>query len=112
MRQSRNGHWREWSGEAASAVGSRRLFAGVCRHHRGQDASVARQMRFEPDTLVVFDRGYTDYEWFEELTARDVRRDNSQCPEDPNLDSTDCSAGDQVSADAGQLLGGLYPIWW
>ena len=33
---------------------------------------VARQMRFAPDTLLVFDRGYTDYQWFEELTAKGV----------------------------------------
>ena len=25
---------------------------------------VARQMRFTPGTILVFDRGYTDYEWF------------------------------------------------
>ncbi|HEY2236374.1 MAG TPA: IS4 family transposase [Candidatus Angelobacter sp.] len=33
---------------------------------------VARQMRFEPETVLVFDRGYTDYEWFRELTAKRV----------------------------------------
>ena len=33
---------------------------------------VARQMRFEPETVLVFDRGYTDYEWFRELTQKRV----------------------------------------
>src|SRR5215210_7144853 len=33
---------------------------------------VARQMRFEPETVLVFDRGYTDYEWFAELTQQRV----------------------------------------
>lgn len=37
-----------------------------------QEIKVARQMRFEPGTVVVFDRGYTDYEWFVELTAQGV----------------------------------------
>ena len=33
---------------------------------------VARRMQFEPDTLLVFDRGYTDYDWFAELTRKGV----------------------------------------
>ena len=44
----------------------------VITEGKTHEIRVARQMRFEPDTLLVFDRGYTDYEWFEELTARDV----------------------------------------
>jgi hypothetical protein len=36
------------------------------------EIQVARRMRFEPDTLLVFDRGYTDYEWFAELTSQGV----------------------------------------
>jgi hypothetical protein len=44
----------------------------VITEGKTHEIRVARQMRFEPDTLLVFDRGYTDYEWFEELTARGV----------------------------------------
>ena len=33
---------------------------------------VARQMKFEPGTILAFDRGYTDYEWFLELTRQGV----------------------------------------
>jgi hypothetical protein len=33
---------------------------------------VARQMRFAPGTIVVFDRGYTDYDWFAELHQQGV----------------------------------------
>ncbi|MGH9480511.1 MAG: IS4 family transposase [Terriglobales bacterium] len=33
---------------------------------------VARRLRLEPGTIVVFDRGYTDYEWFLRLTAERV----------------------------------------
>lgn len=33
---------------------------------------VARRMRFEPGTVVAFDRGYVDYDWFAELTRQGV----------------------------------------
>ena len=33
---------------------------------------MARQMRFDPGTIVVFDRGYTDYEWFAKLHEQGV----------------------------------------
>ena len=33
---------------------------------------VARQLRFEPGTIVVMDRGYTAYEWFLELGRQGV----------------------------------------
>jgi hypothetical protein len=33
---------------------------------------VARGMQFAPGTLVVFDRGYTDYDWWLELTLSKV----------------------------------------
>jgi DDE family transposase/uncharacterized protein DUF4372 len=39
---------------------------------RTHEIQVARQMQFEPATLLVFDRGYTDYQWFAELTAKGV----------------------------------------
>jgi hypothetical protein len=36
------------------------------------EIQVARQLVFEPGTIVVFDRGYTDYKWFASLTAQGV----------------------------------------
>jgi hypothetical protein len=36
------------------------------------EIKVAREMQFEPGTILVFDRGYTDYDWFAELTANGV----------------------------------------
>jgi hypothetical protein len=36
------------------------------------DVKEARQIEFSPGTLVVFDRGYTDYEWWLQLTRRQV----------------------------------------
>lgn len=33
---------------------------------------VARTLRFAPGTIVVMDRGYTDYAWFGQLTAQGV----------------------------------------
>ena len=36
------------------------------------DLRVARQLEFEPGTVLVFDRGYIDYQWFVELSRRQV----------------------------------------
>ena len=36
------------------------------------DLAPARQMLFDPRTIVVFDRGYNDYDWFAELSERGV----------------------------------------
>ena len=36
------------------------------------ELTVARKLRFEPGAVVVFDRAYTDYEWFAELGRRGV----------------------------------------
>ena len=36
------------------------------------DLAPARKMSFDPGTIVVFDRGYTDYQWFAELVERGV----------------------------------------
>lgn len=36
------------------------------------DPRVARQMEFQPGTVLVFDRGYIDYQWFAELSQRKV----------------------------------------
>lgn len=33
---------------------------------------VARQMRFAPGSIIVFDRGYTDYDWFAQLAQQGV----------------------------------------
>ena len=39
---------------------------------RVQESCVARTLRFEPGTIVVFDRGFTDYAWFASLNADGV----------------------------------------
>ncbi len=39
---------------------------------RVHESRVARSLRFEPGTIVVFDRGYADYDWFAALDAEDV----------------------------------------
>ena len=36
------------------------------------EVRVAHQMRFTPGTMLVFDRGYTDYEWSRRLTRQHV----------------------------------------
>jgi hypothetical protein len=36
------------------------------------EVKVARQLRFEPGTIVVCDRGYIDFGWFKALTAQGV----------------------------------------
>jgi len=36
------------------------------------EIQVARKLVLEPGTIVVFDRGYTDYKWFASLTAQGV----------------------------------------
>ena len=36
------------------------------------EVRVARQWRYEPGTLLVMDRGYTDYTWFADLTQQGV----------------------------------------
>jgi DDE family transposase/uncharacterized protein DUF4372 len=39
---------------------------------RVHESRVARSLRFEPGTIVVFDRGYADYDWFAALNAQGV----------------------------------------
>jgi IS4 transposase len=39
------------------------------KHHEGP---IARQQTFTPGTILVFDKGYIDFEWFAELTAAGV----------------------------------------
>jgi hypothetical protein len=36
------------------------------------DIRVARELHFDPGTIVVIDRGYVDFAWFGQLTARGV----------------------------------------
>ncbi|GAB4108772.1 MAG: hypothetical protein Kow001_07260 [Acidobacteriota bacterium] len=46
-------------------------FAGITEG-KASDLSVARKLQFPPATIVVFDRGFNDYDWFAELTERRV----------------------------------------
>lgn len=39
---------------------------------KAHEINVARALRFEPGTIVVFDRAYTDYDWFDSLTDQGV----------------------------------------
>lgn len=39
---------------------------------RKPEVKVAREFRFEAGTIVVFDRGYIDFEWFQSLTEQGV----------------------------------------
>jgi hypothetical protein len=36
------------------------------------DIEVARRLQFQPGSIVVFDRGYADFAWFDRLTERGV----------------------------------------
>jgi hypothetical protein len=37
-----------------------------------QEIEVARRLRFQPGTILILDRGYVDYAWFERLTRQGV----------------------------------------
>jgi len=37
-----------------------------------QEIEAARRLRFQPGTMLVFDRAYIDYAWFEHLTRQSV----------------------------------------
>jgi hypothetical protein len=37
-----------------------------------QEIEVARRLRFQPGTILIFDRAYVDYAWFEQLTQQGV----------------------------------------
>ncbi len=39
---------------------------------KAHDVVIARNMQFEPGTILVMDRGYHDYAWFSELTRQGV----------------------------------------
>jgi hypothetical protein len=40
----------------------------VLTEGKASEVKVARGFRFEPGTIVVFDRGYVDYKWYQQLT--------------------------------------------
>ena len=44
----------------------------VVTEGRRHEVRVARQLHFAPGTILVIDRGYTDYEWFVRLTEESV----------------------------------------
>lgn len=44
----------------------------VITQGRGSDLTAAREMKFAAGTILVFDRGYQDYRWFERLSREGV----------------------------------------
>jgi len=44
----------------------------VITEGKKHEVRVARQMQFAPGAILVFDRGYTDYQWFANLTKQAV----------------------------------------
>jgi hypothetical protein len=44
----------------------------VVTEGKQHEVLVARQLRFAPGTILVIDRGYTDYDWFADLTKQGV----------------------------------------
>jgi len=44
----------------------------VVTEGKQHEVRVARQLRFPPGTILAIDRGYTDYEWFADLTKEGV----------------------------------------
>ncbi len=45
---------------------------GVITDGKQHEVTVTRQWEFAPGTVLVFDRGYTDYNWFERLSRQGV----------------------------------------
>ncbi len=45
---------------------------GVITDGKQHEVTVTRQWEFAPGTVLIFDRGYTDYHWFERLTQQGV----------------------------------------
>ena len=45
---------------------------GVITDGKQHEVTVTRQWEFAPGTILVFDRGYIDYDWFEQLTRQGV----------------------------------------
>lgn len=44
----------------------------VLTEGKGSEIDVAKSFRFQPGTMLVFDRGYTDYDWWLSLTQTKV----------------------------------------
>lgn len=44
----------------------------VLTEGKASDLTIARAMHFEPGTILVFDRGYQAYRWFDDLTRQGV----------------------------------------
>jgi hypothetical protein len=44
----------------------------VITEGRVHEIQVARQLKLQPGTMLVFDRGYSDYDWFQRLTEDGV----------------------------------------
>src|SRR5256712_7701524 len=44
----------------------------VATEGKRSEIKVARTLRFDPGTILAIDRGYNDFEWFQELTEREV----------------------------------------
>jgi len=44
----------------------------VVTEGKTSEIKVARTLRFDPGTILAIDRGYVDYEWFRELTQKEV----------------------------------------
>ena len=45
---------------------------GVITDGKQHQVTVTRQWQFDAGTVLVFDRGYTDYDWFAQLTSQGV----------------------------------------
>ena len=45
---------------------------GVIADGKLHEVTVTRQWEFAPGTILIFDRGYTDYDWFEQPTQKGV----------------------------------------
>jgi Transposase DDE domain/Domain of unknown function (DUF4372) len=67
--------WAKWQGAKGAAKlhlvldhdGYLPRFA-VITEGKASEVKVAREFHFEPGTIVVFDRGYVDYRWYQQLT--------------------------------------------
>jgi Domain of unknown function (DUF4372)/Transposase DDE domain len=44
----------------------------VLTEGKASEVKVARALHFAPGTILVFDRGYVDYQWYQQLTDRGV----------------------------------------
>ena len=44
----------------------------VITEGKAHEIQVARKLKLQRGTMLVFDRGYTDYDWFQQLTEEDV----------------------------------------